>query len=451
MAELLQALVIDHASGKFTVSDDDADDTVLDGTNLIVQAKADTSRPENPAVVGDSPFTPSGSYANGGNSGKGTMIQGAYGKLYLKTDGTWTYEVDNGEAHVDALKSGETVNDVFTFRVENKGIYSNLSTITLTVNGSNDNPVLASQFTASTDSEVVEGADGSNTVTGTPETDQTVSGALTMTDEDRGQDQSTLRVFVKVGRTADGAVDNTNSSVNVGATETFAGGNGTFTVVRASDGSVTWRYELDDNNTDTNALHDGQIAWNYLQIILYDADNLASNIHEIAVKITGTNDQPILSALAGPATITDNGSSDTGSTFTGLLSGSFVGSDVDNGDVLTYKVVGANAATPDTGPGGSYTHRINGDYGTLYFNQNTGLYIYVRDEAAINALDAGDTPDDTFTVSVVDQRGKANSESDTQQLVFNFVGANDAPKLTGSASRTIDEDTSFVPHINFHV
>ena len=77
-----------------------------------------------------------------------------------------------------------------------------------------------------------------------------------------------------------------------------------------------------------------------------------------------------------------------------------------------------------------------GTYGTLKVNTTTGAYEYVKDDAAIEALDDGDTPSDVFTVTVSDSDGPAV----TQTYTVNLTGADDAPTLGAVTSGSIAED-----------
>jgi VCBS repeat-containing protein len=80
--------------------------------------------------------------------------------------------------------------------------------------------------------------------------------------------------------------------------------------------------------------------------------------------------------------VTDTAALDTFANRTGTLAAT----DVDSGDTLTW--------------GGSGV----GTYGTLTVNAN-GTYSYAVNAAAVNALQAGATPSDTFTATVTDSKG----------------------------------------------
>ena len=79
----------------------------------------------------------------------GSAVTGYYGQLTLDSDGTYSYVANQSNAN--ALDSGESVTDVFTFTVSD-GTTTTSSTITFTVNGANDAPT-ASNNTVTTNED----------------------------------------------------------------------------------------------------------------------------------------------------------------------------------------------------------------------------------------------------------------------------------------------------------
>ncbi|MEK6616872.1 MAG: Ig-like domain-containing protein, partial [Bacteroidota bacterium] len=72
--------------------------------------------------------------------GVGTTVTGSYGTLTLNADGSYSYVADQTAA--DALATGVTANDVFSYTVTDpNGAVSNSTTLTITVTGTNDAPV----------------------------------------------------------------------------------------------------------------------------------------------------------------------------------------------------------------------------------------------------------------------------------------------------------------------
>ena len=82
--------------------------------------------------------------ALGSTSGTvGTGLQGAYGTLTLNADGSYTYVVNHTNATVQALNSGQTLTETFAYTAKDSlsGLTAN-STLTLTINGADDAPVV---------------------------------------------------------------------------------------------------------------------------------------------------------------------------------------------------------------------------------------------------------------------------------------------------------------------
>lgn len=78
------------------------------------------------------------------SSGSTVTFNGKYGSLALKSDGTYTYTLNNANPDVNNLNSGASLTDLFYYRIQNNGSSGNqdTSTLTVTINGANDAPIL---------------------------------------------------------------------------------------------------------------------------------------------------------------------------------------------------------------------------------------------------------------------------------------------------------------------
>ena len=79
------------------------------------------------------------------NGTLGTALTGAYGSLVLNASGAFTYTVNDTAAAVQALRSTNTVTDVFNYTMRDAAGATSSSTLTVTIQGANDAPVLAVQ------------------------------------------------------------------------------------------------------------------------------------------------------------------------------------------------------------------------------------------------------------------------------------------------------------------
>ncbi|MBA5777115.1 cadherin domain-containing protein, partial [Stappia sp. F7233] len=81
--------------------------------------------------------------------GAATVIAGAYGTLTINSDGSYSYVAD--QAAAQGLGVGEAVDDVFTYEVSDGNGGTDTATLTVTVTGANDAPVITSSASFSVD------------------------------------------------------------------------------------------------------------------------------------------------------------------------------------------------------------------------------------------------------------------------------------------------------------
>ena len=76
----------------------------------------------------------------------GTALAGAHGSLVLNAAGAFTYTVNETDAAVQALRqSTNTLTDVFSYTMRDTAGATSTTTLTVTIHGANDAPVLAAQ------------------------------------------------------------------------------------------------------------------------------------------------------------------------------------------------------------------------------------------------------------------------------------------------------------------
>jgi large repetitive protein len=74
---------------------------------------------------------------------------GAHGTLTLNVNGSYTYVVNNSDPAVQALNTGDTLTDLFTYTVQDSRGLTATAQVTITINGADDAPVLSVAGTAS--------------------------------------------------------------------------------------------------------------------------------------------------------------------------------------------------------------------------------------------------------------------------------------------------------------
>ena len=243
------------------------------------------------------------------------------------------------------------------------------NTITVNVTPVNDPATITGTDTGAV---VESGLNPANTpFPGTP----TATGTLTVTDVDAGD----------------------NELVPVTAGTAGANGYGTFQV--AANG--TWTYTLDNSDSDTNKLFQGQVVTD--SILVFSKDGTAS--HTVTVTITGTNDAP--DAVNDTASATEDGALVLGTVATN-------DTDVDTGATRTFAQVG-------TTPG-------------LTFNSD-GSYIFNPLDPAYQHIAQGATQTVTATYAATDEHGA----TDTATLTITVSGTNDAPVANADANTAVED------------
>ncbi|WP_249553162.1 MULTISPECIES: VCBS domain-containing protein [Shewanella] len=385
-----------------------------------------------------------------------TNVAGSYGTFSLNADGQWRYSADNSQTAIQQLKAGATLTDSFTVTSADGTNH----TVTVTLTGSNDAPVLTAQSQSVTE-------DGSR-----------LSGQMVATDVDQGdtlhfsigtrvagftlnadgsysfdpsnaayqylaQGQTqTLTIPVSVtdstGATSTANLTITLTGTNDGATLTDHGtpgqikedlhtaieghlsvrdvdsgeglfpaqqgaglsGYGSFVLTPQANGQAYWRYSVDNSKTEIQQLGEGQLLHDSFTV--HSADGTT---HTISVDIVGTNDVPVLTAQS--QSVTEDGS---------LLTGQMVATDMDTGDTLTFSL--ANSVDGFT---------LNAD----------GSYSFDPSNAAYQHLAAGQTQTLTIPVSVTDSAGATS----TANLTITLTGSNDGALISGTDTGAVTEDT----------
>ncbi len=82
----------------------------------------------------------------GGGSEVGQTVSGIYGAIVINADGSYSYQLDNSREAVQGLAAGQAEIDSFTYEISDGNGGTAQSTINITVNGTNDAPVVLGGF-----------------------------------------------------------------------------------------------------------------------------------------------------------------------------------------------------------------------------------------------------------------------------------------------------------------
>lgn len=324
----------------------------------------------------------------GSGSFAGTAA-GAYGKLVIDANGTYTYHLDNDLSSVQALGKGEQVEERFTIQVTDPQGNSTTKDIVVKVEGTNDAPVISAWEPGNSD--IIEGSG------------MAITGQVFATDVDAND---SLSYFV-------GAANAGSSN-----SQTYKGTYGTVSI--AADG--TYSYVL---HAGADQLSQGQIASETFAVLVSDGKGGWAS-EDVTVNVTGTNNTPVLEEAGGNIYVPFvlNGSQ---------ITGQLQGHDVDTNDMLTY---GLQGGVDD----GSGSITLQGLYGTLTIDSATGKYTYELDmnNSTVQHLDKGSTLNEMFITTVHDGWETVDSKLEITVSSDHTVKALDTPgTLYGDSSDSL--------------
>ncbi|MDT3276031.1 VCBS domain-containing protein, partial [Shewanella sp. SP2S2-4] len=383
-----------------------------------------------------------------------------YGHFSLNSSGVWTYNADNTQTAVQQLNTGESLTDTFTV----SSVDGTSHTVTVTIQGSNDAPVLVGQTQSVTEDgtqlsgkmiatdvdagdtqtfslvNAVDGftlnADGSYSFDPSHASYQHLAAGQTqdviipVTVTDSAGAPSTQNLTITVTGCNDGP---TIGGVNTGGTaeDNSQAVTGRLTIADVDDGqahfiaqtattgsygSLTlnegghWQYLLDNSKAAVQALKSGETVTDSFTVSSADGTT-----HTVSVTVAGRDDGAVI-AGTDKGTVTED---------TAVTSGHLQAS----GQLtITDSDAGQARFTAQTDVAGS------SGYGHFSLN-STGAWTYSADntQAAIQQLKASETLTDTFTISSTD------GTSHTVTVIIN--GTNDAPVLAAQTQAVTEDGT----------
>ncbi|WP_455230460.1 VCBS domain-containing protein [Geopseudomonas aromaticivorans] len=334
------------------------------------------------------------------------VIEGQYGKLTIRPDGFYTYELNNDHPDVNALKDGVDLQDVFTYTLTDGDGDSDTADLTITINGRTD---------GTPDLNITDhnGLDvGHNSIA--EDATAPVTGEFTVTAPDGLEEITIGGITVTEAELA----DLTGNPVTIPGTE----GTLTLTGYDPDTGKVTYEYQQTGNNKDHSG-GDNSVT-DHFPITVTDKGGDTSAPSDLVILITDT------APVANPDTgsIDEDGAALIGNVITDAGSGEDeIGADLTTVTGVTSNNDPAETAT-DIGGG---VLEINGEYGTLTI-QPDGSYTYeLHDSAKVNALKDGDVRQEVFEYTITDSDG----DSDNTTLTITING-----KTDGSPSIVPNDD-----------
>ncbi len=368
-----------NALSGISFSDTDADDSFSNVNASLTASDRDTGASLT--------YSADGATTNSSQSGFTHAVDGDYGTLYLNSsNGDYRYVPD--DAAIEGLTAAAS--DEFTLSVTD-GSASASQTLTASITGVNDAPVLSSISSLSFEDTAADNSFSAAT------------DSLSATERDSGQSLT----YSIAGASADDSVD--------GYTHAVAGDYGTLYI---NETSGAFSYVPDDDAIE--GIKTDQTD----SFTLTASDGTASVNQTLTANITGANDTPVLS-ISGSNSFTDTSGDDS----LDAASLTVTSSDRDN-DALSFSVSGMTADDSIDG----YTHAVAGTYGTLYINSSSGANRYVPNDTAIEEAKTTQTEDFTLVAS----DGSATVSATISNTI---IGVNDTPSLAALTGISIT-DTS---------
>ncbi len=312
----------------------------------------------------------------------------------------WTFSVADGA--IDFLAAGETLVQNYTVSINDQrgGIVT--QTVTVTITGTNDLPVVA--VAASNVAGSVTELPG---VSGSPLLD-TTTGTLAFTDADR-TDTHTVGAPVALG----------------------TGYLGIFTVVPVTDstngvtGSVKWTFSVVDGTIDF--LSAGQtLVQNYSVTI---ADNHGGTVTQtVAVTLIGSSDPTTIAPGTTTTAAVTELAGTSGSAVVDTGGGKIFFTDAATTDTHTASVVAQGTGYVGSLTLGALTDSTGGQTGSF-------TWTFSAPDGALDFLALGQTKIQAYNVTISDNHGGTT----VQPVTVTLTGTNDAPTIalvTGSGSVT---------------
>ncbi|MFY2002155.1 retention module-containing protein, partial [Achromobacter xylosoxidans] len=435
--------------------DGDDQGNVKEDGNLVTGGKLDVTDKD----AGEATFNPQ------------TDAKGDHGKFSIDANGNWKYELDNDDPKVQALAVGEKLVETFTVTTAD----GTKSTITVTIDGTNDDPKLSGKTdgavaedgaTSATGKLDVTDVDTSDTHTWTVsnngdgqygkftvdangnwkyELDNTsdkvqalkdgekVTDTITVTVDDGHGGTATKTITVDITGTNDAAVITPSKPGDDKGTvqeDTTLTANGKLDIVDKDAGEATFKPQTDFQGQYGTFSIDANGNWSF------KLDNDAKAIQQLGAKEHLTETFTVTSAdgTTGQVVITINGTNDA-PTITGAATG-----DVTEDGA---KAVSGQLTQHDVDVNDKHTWSLDNDgkgqYGSFTLDQN-GKWTYTldNDSAKVQALAEGQKATETITVTVDD----GNGGKATQVITVTVTGTNDAPTITGTATGQIQEGSN---------
>ncbi len=331
--------------------------------------------------------------------------------------GIWRYDLD--QQATDALTDGEVFEETFIATVTDAEGATDVSTVIVTVTGTNDSPVIAATV-EQTSASLVTGPGAADFIDPNLVATGTVSGTLAYSDVDEGATAATWSIATNTGNETDFGQISINAETGV------------------------WTYTIDDSTP--LALNNGETAVEVFTATVTDAQG-ATATQDITISVTGTNDAPtiIFSIEDVSATVIEEGfgtgTAGGGASRVLVDDNGFRQRRDDDGEQSFERIQASTSSEANAtgtlryvdgdGAAGSATWSVEADaatLGSMTIDASTGQWHYFLDQDAADSMRQGDEAIETFTATVTDPFGATAS----QLITITVLGTNDAATINTS-------------------
>ncbi|MGQ0901754.1 VCBS domain-containing protein [Acinetobacter baumannii] len=340
------------------------------------------------------------------NGALNTAVNGEYGTLILRADGSYTYQLNNNNTDVNALKDNQSLQDVFSYTITDGDGDKSTATITITINGHTDgapnvvitdhngsalgaNSIAENATTPVQGEFTVNAADGLKSIT--------IGGTTILTSELLGLSPTTPKTII--------------------------GTQGTLTLTDYDPVTGKVSYSYQQSGTSKNHSGGDSSVSDSFPIIVTDNADESSVATDLVILITDTAPE----AKADTGTVTEDGTALEGNVITGGSSNSADVADRLGADATQVTGVSKGSSTTEQTDNVGGTG-LAGDYGTLILNSD-GSYSYTVDpnNTTVNALKDGGKLTETFSYTIKD----ADGDWSTTTLTITINGHTDGlPSIT---------------------
>ncbi|MES0879523.1 VCBS domain-containing protein [Roseibium sp. SCP14] len=327
----------------------------------------------------------------------------------------------NGSANLDWLAVGETLTLTFDVKVSDRNWFpegTDTTTITITITGTNDGPVITG---GDMTGEIIEGDPSTLSDTG----------SISFTDLDLN-DTPTASDSVKSVSGVDGVSLTAAQKAAIGAAFSIEAAAG-----NTNNGTVNWTYDIAEEKLDF--LAEGEQVEAVFTITMDDG-NGGTAAKDVTITITGTNDAPTVTWDINSNWLPILESVDTeGSTGKHVRGGVFEIVDPDtevnkhnfkvdvHGDPDVTLKSDEDAEIPM--PGDVFAKVSAADWWVFDFDPDVGRvhYKYVVEDQALDFLSEGDVLTIDYTLRVTDKNDPSSFVD--QPVTVKIIGTNDQPEI----------------------